>query len=137
MATHLLICRSLESPPDPASVLRAILESDLGSNTIVPVLTVGKELSIPTSVSPSENLAQDPAPRVEVRTERITYIQFLAQARRSPLIFVISNTGRGREMIKGIGSRWNKALRSVLLGVSCAPSVPCTGPQNGPPQTGL
>ena len=94
------------------------MESDLGSNTIVPVLIVGKELSILTSVSPSENLAQEPAPREEVRTERITYIKFRAQSRRNPLIFVISNTGRGREMIKGIGSRWNKALRSVPLGVS-------------------
>lgn len=40
-------------------------------------------------------------------------------------------------MIKGMGNRWNKALRSVLPGVSCIPSVPSAGPQNGPPQTWL
>ena len=139
MTTRRLICRKshISMGKITAWVLRAVLEPDLGLNSIVPVLTGGQELNIPTSVSLSENLAQEPAPRVEVWTERITYIQFLAQARRNPLIFVISNTGRGREMIKGIGSRWNKALRTVPPGVSCPPSVPCAGPQNGPPQTGL
>lgn len=40
-------------------------------------------------------------------------------------------------MIKGIRKRRNKALPPVLLGVSHVPSVPCAGPQNGPPAAGL
>lgn len=40
-------------------------------------------------------------------------------------------------MIKGMGNGWNKALRSVLPGVSGIPSVPSAGAQNGSPQRWL
>ena len=53
MTTHLLICRNshISTGKITAWVLRAVLEPDLGLNSIVPVLTGGQELNIPTSVS--------------------------------------------------------------------------------------